>query len=295
MTTTLSDLTLRRDGLNLSARRHGDADAPPILLVHGFPDTPHSFASLTAQLVAAGFQVLTPWLRGYTVGSYDRAARYDIGAAAADLAAWHEHLGFGPAHLVGHDWGAIAAMYLAKTDSARWRSLSLLAIPPIGGSGGARAALPYLARQTVMSAYMGLMQSAAAPALLARSDAALVRAIWSRWSPGMAVTDALFEPVRAVFTDRRLAWAATRYYRAAFAANRAETREFYRVLTGPAADLPTLALAGADDGCVHPSLQRAMARELGVESAHVPGAGHFLHAERPGAVAELLLTHLRAH
>ncbi|MGW4367074.1 alpha/beta fold hydrolase [Nocardia takedensis] len=291
---TPSELTLPRDGLSLSARRFGDPAAPPVVLVHGFPDTPHSWDEVARLLVAAGYQVVAPWLRGYTIGSHDRDADYDVLTAAEDIAAWQVHLGAGPAHLVGHDWGAIAAVLLAKTTPAQWRSVSTLAVPPMGGSAGLRAALPYLPRQTVMSSYMGLMQSAAAPRLLARSDAALVRAIWARWSPGWAITEDSFAPVRAVFTDPDLGWSATRYYRALFSPHRPRTREMYRVMSAPTGDLPALALFGADDGCVHPGLQRALAAGVGVESVTVPRSGHFLHAERPGAVAEHLLRHFRS-
>ncbi|WP_216911343.1 alpha/beta fold hydrolase [Nocardia noduli] len=157
---------------------------------------------------------------------------------------------------------------------------------------GARS-LPYLPKQAVMSSYIGLTQSGLSPRLLARSDAALVRALWSRWSPGWAFTETQFAPVRAVFNDRRLGWATTRYYRALFRAHRPETRDFYRVLTAPPAALPTLALAGADDGCVHPCLQRALSDSVGAESVLIPRCGHFLQAERPGTVAEYLLTHFR--
>ncbi|MET7772280.1 alpha/beta hydrolase [Nocardia sp. NPDC005366] len=294
MTSARTETTWSRDGLTLTARRFGDPGATPVILLHGFPDTPHSWDEVIPPLVAAGYQVLAPWLRGYTIGSYDPAARYDVPAAAEDIAIWHEFLGGAPAHLVGHDWGAFAAIHLAKTRTRLWRSLSLLAIPPFGGRASALSALPYLPRQTVMSSYIGLMQCGASARLLARSDAAFVREIWSCWSPGWAFTEDHFAPVRAVFTDRRLGWAATRYYRALFRAHRPETREFYRVLTAPAAALPTLALAGAEDGCLHPGLQRALSDSVGAHAVRIPGCGHFLQAERPGTVAEYLLAHFGA-
>ncbi|MEV0296382.1 alpha/beta hydrolase [Nocardia sp. NPDC050710] len=293
MTPAHTEITLHRDGLTLSAHRFGEPDAPLVILMHGFPDTPHSWDAAVPPLVAAGYQVLAPWLRGYTLGSYSRTARYDLPAVAADIAAWQHEFGGAPAHLVGHDWGAFAAIHLAKTAPQQWKSLSVLAIPPFGGRAAARSTLPYLPRQTLMSSYIGLMQSAAAPRLLARSDAALVRRIWARWSPGWAFTDDQFAPTRAVFTDQRLGWAATRYYRALFRAHRPETREFYRILTAPPAPLPTLALAGADDGCLHPGLQRALADSVGAHAIQLPGCGHFLHAELPEQVAAQLLSHFR--
>ncbi|MFE3054522.1 alpha/beta fold hydrolase [Nocardia sp. NPDC059239] len=286
-------LTLRRDGLELSARHFGPDDAPLVILLHGFPDTPHTWDGLIPLLVEAGYRVLAPWLRGYTPGSASRAARYDLMAVSADVAAWHAELGEPRAHLVGHDWGAFVAMILAKQDPRRWESLTLLAIPPFGG-GVAPGMWRYLPRQLVLSSYIPVMQSGLSPRLLTRRGAGFVQALWRRWSPGWAFTDDEFAPVAAVFTDPVMAWAATRYYRSLFTVQRRATREFSDILMAEAAPLPTLALAGLRDGCMSPDLQRVLAEHAQVQHAQLPGCGHFLQAERPDAVAELLLPHLRA-
>ncbi|WP_433560511.1 alpha/beta fold hydrolase [Nocardia sp. CA-151230] len=286
-------LTLRRDGLELSARQVGPPDAPLVMLLHGFPDTPHTWDGVIPLLVEAGYQVLAPWLRGYTPGSASRAARYDLMAVSTDVAAWHAELGGPRAHLVGHDWGAFVAMILSKQDPRRWESLTLLAIPPFGG-GVAAGMWRYLPRQLVLSSYIPVMQSGLSPRLLTRRGAGFVRALWRRWSPGWDFTQDQFAPVAAVFTDPVMAWAATRYYRSLFTVQHRATREFATVLMAEAAPLPTLALAGLRDGCLSPDLQRVLAAHARVQHAQLPGCGHFLQAERPDAVAELLLPHLRA-
>ncbi|WP_327139623.1 alpha/beta fold hydrolase [Nocardia sp. NBC_01327] len=289
-----SALELRRDGMVLSARHFGADDGPLVMLLHGFPDTPHSWDALIPALVDAGYQVLTPWLRGYTRDSAVRGARYDLMAVAEDIAAWHRALGGPPTHLVGHDWGAFAATILAKQHPRQWLSLTLLAIPPFGG-GFAPGAARYLPRQTVMSSYIPVMQSGASPRLLTRDGAAFVRRLWRRWSPGWEFTDAQFAPTAQVFTDPETAWAATRYYRSLFTIHRAPTREFHRLLLSAPAPIPTLALSGRRDGCMSPDLQRVLAAAAGVSTAQIPDSGHFLHAEQPAAVAENLLPHLHAH
>ncbi|GAB2538700.1 alpha/beta fold hydrolase [Nocardia heshunensis] len=290
---TESTLTLDRDGLQLTARRFGDADAPLVVLVHGFPDTPHSFDGVIPLLVAAGYQVLAPWLRGYTAASADRSARYDLMAVSADVAAWQAEIGAPRTHLVGHDWGAFVAMILAQQDSGRWESLTLLAIPPFG-DGVAPGMWRQLPRQLWLSSYIPVMASPLSPRLLVRRDAAFVRALWRRWSPGWAFTDEQFAPVAAVFSDPVRAWAATSYYRSLFAVGNSATREFSRIVMAAPAALPTLALAGQRDGCMSPTLQRVLAEHAGVAHAQLPDCGHFLQAERPEAVAALLIPHLRA-
>lgn len=286
--------TLRRDGLVLSARHCGPADAPLVVLLHGFPDTPHSFDAMIPVLLEAGYQVLAPWLRGYTRESADRRARYDLLAVSADIEAWHHELGSPPTHLVGHDWGAFVVTMLAKQHPRRWLSLTLLAIPPFG-DGMPAAAVRHLPRQTLMSSYIPVMQSGASPRLLTRDRAGFVRALWRRWSPGWSFTDTEFAPTAAVFTDPLLAWAATRYYRSLFTVHRAATREFSRLLVSPWPALPTLALAGARDGCLSPDLQRVLAERAGAAHAAIAESGHFLHAERPVEVAAHLLPHLEKY
>jgi pimeloyl-ACP methyl ester carboxylesterase len=40
-------------------------EGPDIVLLHGFPDTPFSWADVQAALVAGGWRVSVAWLRGY--------------------------------------------------------------------------------------------------------------------------------------------------------------------------------------------------------------------------------------
>ncbi|QLY28401.1 alpha/beta hydrolase [Nocardia huaxiensis] len=284
-------LTLRRDGLTLSARHFGDRGAPLVIVLHGFPDTPHSFDGLIPHLLDAGYQVLAPWLRGYTSESASRTARYDLMAVSADITAWHNALGAPPTHLIGHDWGAFTAIVLAKQTPAPWLSLTLLAIPPFG-DGFAPQLLPLLPRQLVMSSYIPLMQAGWSHRLLTRDHAAFIRALWRRWSPGWNFTDTEFAPTTAVFTDPTRAWAATRYYRSLFTVHRSATREFQHLLMAPQPPLPTLALSGRRDGALSADLQRLVAEHAGVAHTQLPDCGHFLHAENPDAVAAHLLPHL---
>lgn len=281
---------LERAGLTLSALQWpADSSRPLVVLLHGFPDTPHGWSGVAERLVDAGYRVLAPWLRGYTPGSVQRSAEYTVSAAADDIEAWIDE----PAHLVGHDWGAFVATMLANRNPSAWISVSLLAIPPVPEPQATITAAPQLPRQAVLSAYIPVMASPIAARLLGRDDAALVRRIWRHWSPGWDFTEAEFEQVRTVFTDRDLAWAATGYYRSLFTPQRRATRSFYRDACR-APRIPTLALAGVDDGCMHVGIHRALAsRVSGVEAVQLPGCGHFLQAECPEPVADHLIRHFR--
>ncbi len=294
---TPTSLSLHRDGLVLEADHWGPRDAPLVMLVHGFPDTPHSWRAMVPGLLAAGYQVLAPWLRGYTDRSANFRSAYGPLPASRDVRAWRDHLAAPETHLVGHDWGAVIALIIVADDAQNWKTLSLLAIPPMPRAGVIAAALKSLPRQLWHSRYMLRMQQPSAAELLSANHGAYVAEMWRRWSPGWEFDEATVAPAQAVFSSPRRAWAATRYYRAMFTLHRRETREtwmkFFTDLR-----LPTLAVAGERDGCFHPGTHRALVpipdTRPNLHGIRLPDCGHFVQMECPQAVLDALLQHFAA-
>lgn len=297
----VEQLTLNRDGLTLHGALYGESDASLVVLIHGFPDTPHSWDHVYPLLVKAGYQVFVPWLRGYTLDSVNRQAHYGLASALADLAAWLELLKAkgrlkNKAHLVGHDWGAAIAMSFASGQSEALHSMSLLAVPPIPNLKDIVKAIPNFPRQLYMSSYMLLMQSRFAEQVLSRNNAGFVEKIWRKWSPTWNFTESDFSPARAAFQNPDIAWAATRYYHNLFAVLNSDNLRANRHLLSPIT-IPTLALAGLDDGCMNIRLHQALAQTSyfpqGIESVYVSGCGHFLQAEQPNIIAQYLIQHFQ--
>lgn len=289
-------LLLKRDGLSLHANLYGHPAHPLVVLLHGFPDTPHCWDKLYPILVDAGYQVLIPWLRGYTLDSVSSNAHYGLASATVDLKAWLEMLGAQKFHLVGHDWGAAIAMSYANQYPASLYSMSLLAVPPIPAMKNILINLKYFPKQLYLSSYMLLMQSHFAKTLLSQNQAEFVAKIWKKWSPTWQFTQADFAATREAFSHPQIAWAATRYYRSLFAVHHPINLKANRDLLRPIL-LPTLALAGLDDGCMSIQLHRALAQSRhfpkGLNRLYLPNCGHFLQAEQPQRVAELLLEHFQ--
>ncbi|HMI94462.1 MAG TPA: alpha/beta fold hydrolase, partial [Polyangiales bacterium] len=158
----------------------GHADAPLILLAHGFPDHPKTFLPLMALLCAAGYRCVAPWLRGYApstlAGPFDRQR---VGDDLADLA---EALSPNDkAVLVGHDWGAAAAYTAVGRWPQRFSSAVTLGVPHVAAF---ERNLRHSRSQQQRSAYMALFMLPAIPErLLAYADFAYVDRIWRRWSP----------------------------------------------------------------------------------------------------------------
>lgn len=287
-------LYLRREQLVLSAWLEGPEHAPLVILVHGFPDTPHGWDAVAQGLLSAGYRVLRPWLRGYTPSSVHPDADYDAYAASLDLLAWRNQLGAKETHLVGHDWGAIAAMATVAKDPSAWQSLTILAIPPFQRVERAWRLLPAQFRH---SAYMLEMQSLTAVQNIRNNDCARLRELWQVWSPTWAFRPAQFAPVQQAFIEADVAWAATRYYRALFTPWRGNTRMLY-ALARRALKVPTLALTGAHDGCMQAELFDVLIDPAmfpaGIRCQHLADCGHFLQAEKPQAVLAELIPHLLA-
>ena len=123
------EATVTANGLEFRYLSAGDG--PLALLLHGFPDTAHTWRHLLPALAGAGFRAVAPWTRGYAPTQVPADGDYTVAALAADANALHDALGGGPdAVLVGHDWGAITAYGAAALEPDRWRRVVTMAVPP---------------------------------------------------------------------------------------------------------------------------------------------------------------------
>lgn len=106
---------------------------PPLLLLHGYPQS-HAMWGGIAERLAAHFTVVATDLRGYGDSAKPRClpdcSNYSFRAMAADQVAVMRDLGFEQFHLVGHDRGARTAHRLALDHPAAVASLAVLDIVP---------------------------------------------------------------------------------------------------------------------------------------------------------------------
>src|ERR1700730_6235479 len=87
---------------------------PLIVLLHGFPEFWYGWRLQIAPLAAAGFRVVAPDLRGYTLSSKpDGVAPYSAASLADDVRGLIQERGAESALVAGHDWGGSVAWTLA--------------------------------------------------------------------------------------------------------------------------------------------------------------------------------------
>ncbi len=105
---------------------------PPVLLLHGFPQTHLAWHKIAPRL-AEEYTVVAPDLRGYgeSHGPPDpTAADYTHRVMAQDMARLMESLGFGSYRIVGHDRGARIGYRFALDNPDQVEKLALFDIVP---------------------------------------------------------------------------------------------------------------------------------------------------------------------
>lgn len=120
-------------GIELFARTGIQRDAPPLLLLHGYPQT-HALWHRVAMKLADRFYLVLPDLRGYGRSAKPRGAadhaNYSKRAMAADLLALMHSLGHERFFVAGHDRGGRVAHRLALDNPQAVDRLCVLDIVP---------------------------------------------------------------------------------------------------------------------------------------------------------------------
>jgi pimeloyl-ACP methyl ester carboxylesterase len=118
-----------RTGVTLNVALSGPADAPPVILLHGFPESHRTWRGL-APLLEDRFRLVMPDQRGFA-GS-DRPAEveaYRTDLLVDDIFALAETLGIERFALVGHDWGGAISWPAALRGDPRLERLAIINAP----------------------------------------------------------------------------------------------------------------------------------------------------------------------
>ncbi len=282
---------IRANGLEFGYLEMGEG--PLVLLLHGFPDTPATWAHQMPALAAAGYRVVAPSLRGYPPTEIPRDGYYDKATLATDVAELIRVLGGGqPAHLVGQDWGAIIGYAVLAAFPGLMRRAVLMAVPHPAEADRSLLDPKHIHR----SFHWWFFQMHDLPEkALAANDFAFVDYLWDYWTaPGHEDAAHIAGIKRMLAVPGALA-ATLGYYRAMFDAGKADPRlQDVQSRMNGSIGVPTLALCGAED--MRAELMELQARHFSGEYRFelVAGAGHFPQRERPAEVTRLVLDWLGA-
>ena len=100
------------------------------VLLHGFPESSHSWRHQVAPLVDAGWRVLIPDQRGYAHSSAPTdVSAYRGDTLADDVIALLDDIKADDAVIIGHDWGAIVTWHVGQRHPSRCRALIAASVP----------------------------------------------------------------------------------------------------------------------------------------------------------------------
>lgn len=115
--------------ITLNVGLAGPADAPPVILLHGFPESHRTWRRMVP-LLEDRFRLIMPDQRGFGGSDQPQAVdQYTTDKIIADLFALADALGIGRFSLVGHDWGGAVAWAAAIKGDPRIERLAIVNAP----------------------------------------------------------------------------------------------------------------------------------------------------------------------
>jgi pimeloyl-ACP methyl ester carboxylesterase len=276
------------DDLEFDAAAAGRAGDPLVLLLHGFPQTSHSWRHQLIPLAEAGFFAVAPNQRGYSAGARPAGVEhYATELLVADVLGMMQALGYAAAHIVGHDWGGQLSWLVAAHHPNRVQTLTVLSRPH---PQAFLQALRNDAGQANRSKHHQAFQNPDSAALLLEEDARRLRRSFSEQGVSPEDQDAYL----SVLGDVAALDAAINWYRAPV---RSGAEQPLAPRLTPSVTVPTLYIWGDADATVGAAAAEATASFVAgpYRLEVLPGVGHFVTDQAGERVTELLLSHLQGH
>jgi pimeloyl-ACP methyl ester carboxylesterase len=281
--------------LNVGYVDAGPADGPPVILLHGWPYDIHTYVDVAPKLVAKGYRVIVPYLRGYGATRFlsnETIRNGQPSAIALDMIALMDALKIKRAVIGGCDWGARTADIMAALWPDRVKAMVSVSGYLIGNQEAGKIPLPPSAElQWWYQFYFATDRGRAGYEKYRREFAKL---IWQIASPKWKFDDETFAQSAAAFENPdHVAIVIHNYrWRLGIAQGEAKYDEFEKKLaTAPVITAPTITLEGDANGAPHPD-PAAYAKKFSGKYLHRligGGTGHNLPQEAPQAFADAVI------
>lgn len=250
----------------------------PVLLLHGFGQSSHMWRPLMREL-AKSHTVIAADLRG--AGQSNAADGYTKTSMARDVQALMKGLGHEKVSIVGHDIGAMVAYAYAAQFPGEVKRVALLDafLPGVGEWTGA-----WLARDQWHFVFYGKTPQA----LVQGRERVYLEHFWNDFAadPTKSIPEADRKIYAAEFARPHHVHAGMEYFRTI----EEDGREFHEYAAKPLT-MPMLVITG-EKGRGDLLIKQAALIATDLQSAVVPGAGHWLMEEAPGFVIPKLVDFL---
>jgi pimeloyl-ACP methyl ester carboxylesterase len=275
----------RRGDLVFDVIDAGPADGPVVILLHGFPEQNTMWHPVIDRLTTRGYRCLAPRQRGYSPGARPARRRdYRSSELAQDIRTLIDASGAQRVHLVGHDFGAAVAWFVAQRFPDRLLTLTALSVPHPAALRKAIAT----SRQALASWYMLFFQLPRIPERFLRhgnGEFSLSGFLKSRSAHARELAEA---EVKAMQQPGALT-AALNWYRAIPLSNPRET--------GKKVTVPTMHVwSDGDMALLEKGARLCGDYVVGEYRFHVlKGVSHWILDEQPEMLTDLLLDWFAAH
>ncbi len=264
-----------------------------ILLLHGFPETPHIWEPIAHLLLEQGFTVIAPYLLGY-----EEVDKLDHVITIKELAEWLNAFVENivenedeKVFLVGHDFGAATSYAALAYKQHRFHNYIALAIPPLRSYLITILTHPILAlrRRYIL---MFCLPFGIGRWLITRKNFTRLRKITVRWSEGATQSKAFFSSEDAFkhLPDLKGPLALYRGLLPSFSKFFSWTTQFR--LGFARINTPTRIFVGADEttypAAVFDGFSAQFDPAIPVSLSVVPNCGHFIPFDAP----ELIVQHI---
>jgi pimeloyl-ACP methyl ester carboxylesterase len=289
---------IRTPTLTVSVDLQGDADAPAVLLLHGWPDDATSWFQVAGALRAARFRTIIPMLRGFGKTHFNRVGNARSGNTAIlamDAIELMDELGIERFSVAGHDWGSSIAETLAVGWPKRIAAIAMLATP--SRLGGLKMPSFSQARRYW---YHWFQATARGSEAIENDPRGFARIMWDTWSPRGWFDEATFAAVARSFRNADWLPVTLHSYRSRWGEVPIDARSRRlesKVAATKKLATPTLFIDGAEDGVTPPELASGMSKKFSgpYDWIRLPGVGHFVQREAPRDVARHLARHFSTH
>ncbi|OED12990.1 alpha/beta fold hydrolase [Burkholderia sp. A2] len=281
--------------LNVGYADLGPKQGPVVFLLHGWPYDIYSYADVAPLLVAAGYRVIVPYLRGYgstTFRSADTVRNGQQAVTAVDIVALMDALKIDRAIFGGYDWGARTTDVIAALWPQRVKALVSVSGYLIGSQAANAEPLPPQAE--LQWWYQFYFATERGELGYAQNRDAFNKLIWQLASPKWQFSEETYARSAASFRNPdHVAVVIHNYrWRLGLAQGEAKYDDIERRLAaGPSISVPTITMEGDANGAPHPD-PAAYAKKFTGKYQHrtiTGGIGHNLPQEAPQAFADAIL------
>jgi len=281
--------------LNVGYVEAGPLNGAPVLLLHGWPYDIHSYDDVVPLLVAKGYRVIVPFLRGYGTTHFLSDKTFRNGqqsAIAVDMVDLMDALKIEKAIMAGFDWGARTAAIIAALWPDRCKALVSVSGYLIGNQAAGKVPLPPAAELQWWYQYYFATERGKVGYEKYRSEFA--KLIWQIASPKWQFDDATFARTAASFNNSNHVDIVIHNYRWRLGLEAGESRYDHfekRLAEAPLIRVPTITLESDANGAPHPDSTSYVKKFTGryVHKIIVGGIGHNLPQEAPKEFAEAVI------